>query len=203
MFELDAKATAADRDDVASIEVSLDAAEPVLIVHGSAGDRFAIRRDGRWRLSEEKSGGKSTEPFYFGAVDTSELTEQPSIGLILGEYVKESCIRYETIDLEIMRIEHDKLVDIGAVRVGVGVWIYVDHTKFGLFDDRDPNHYRVLLQPTVEHGRLRLEVESRHTPRDVSRLRKLARNCGMDLDAEQVDDLAKRAGVHTLSSVME
>jgi len=188
-------------EHVASIDVFLDDAGPVLMIEeADVGDvRFAIRRDRRWRVSSPKSGGKTVKPSYFGSLDTTRATGAPSIGIIIGYYTKESCVRSETIELVVMQIDDAELVDRGRVVVGAGVWIQGDGA-YRPFDPKDPDHYRIQLRPRIQHdGGIRFEIESRHTPQA---LRKHSVACGVPLDLQDVESLTKLVGHHALRDVL-
>jgi hypothetical protein len=192
-------AAAANAPDVDSIEVFNDEVGPLLMANGTAGSRFALRRDRRWRLSEAKTGGKALAPFYFGSLDTTRATNVPSIGLMLGHYAKESCVRSETVELVVLEIG-DVLEDLGSVVIGRGEWLALDQS-FAPFDPKDPNHYRIQLRPRVQHdGNVRFEIESRHTPKPL-RNRKHA--CGVELAPRTVDDVMKLVGIQQLAPLLQ
>lgn len=191
---------AANAPDVDTIEVVDNDALPLLMVNGADGSRFALRRDGHWRLSEPKTGGKSSRPLYFGAVDMTRSTAVPSIGLMLGSYAKEGCVRSETVELVVLEIGDDHLEDLGSTVIGRGEWLALDPT-FAPFDPQDPNHYRILLRPRVQQdGSVRLEIESRHTPK---RLRDRKHACGVELAPREIDDVAKLIGSHRLADLLQ
>ena len=187
--------------DVSEIDVFLGEGGPVLMISALDGAWFAVRRERRWRLSTSThSGGKSAKPFYFGSVDMSRATGGSSIGLIVGSYTKESCVRSEIVELVVMRITADELTDLGRFVIGRGVWIAREPGR-APFDPKDPNHYRIQLRPRVQHdGRIRLELESKHTPKAVAKRRRV---CGLELSFEDVDVLNGWIGHHRLNRLFE
>jgi hypothetical protein len=187
------------RDAWTSIQVHLEGPGPVLGVDDDDGVRFAVRRAGRWRLSPAFSGGKTRAPFYFGAIDLSAATHRPSIGLVLGHYLKESCVRYEQDELVVLTID-DELAELGRVVVGVAAWIATGHGRYGPFDPRDPDHYLLQLAPRLgPDGAVQLDVAARHTP---DRLRNQGASCGVALPIDEVDQLRALVGPHSLADLL-
>lgn len=191
----------AEAKEVSDVEIDVFLGEggPVLMIRELDGVVFAVRRDRRWRVSTvPKSGGKSITPAYFGSVDLSRATGGSSIGVIISSYSKESCVRSETVELVVMQIEDDELAELGSVIVGIGEWIYTDG-RHAPFDPKDPNHYRIQLRPRVQHdGRVRLEIESRHTPKALAKRRHV---CGLELTFGDIDQLTGLIGHHRLGDL--
>jgi hypothetical protein len=186
--------------DLHEIEVLPGDAGPLLMVHELDAVRFAFRTERGWLLSSQKSGGKITRPFYFGSLDTSRAVGTPSLGIIIGSYWKESCLRSETVELVVLELKEDALEDLGSVVIGRGNWLALD-PSFGPFNPKDPNHYRIQLRPRVQHdGKVRFELESRHTPKQL-RNRKHA--CGIELSMREIDAVTKLIGSHRLADVFE
>jgi hypothetical protein len=178
------------------VDVRSDGSEPVLGVHEEGGVRFGVRREGRWRLSEPMSGGKVTAPFYFGSVDLTAAVGRPSIGIVVGGYIKEGCVRYETDELVVLEIG-EELEELGRVLVGVAVWVATDDDRYGPFDPRDPSHYLIRLAPKVlPDGVVELSVAERHTPR------KFSFDCTDESGREDVDDLLRLVGRHRIGDLL-
>jgi hypothetical protein len=187
--------------DITSIETFLGEGGPVLMIGDIDGVHFAVRRDQRWRISTiTYFGGKASRPGYFGSVDLTRATGTPSIGVVISSYIKESCVRAEIIELVVLHVDGDELADHGSAVIGEGAWFAIGD-KFGLFDPRDPNHYRIQLRPTVEpDGRIRLAVDSKHTPKS---LRKRDAICGVETGFADIDKLLKLVGKHELAKLLE
>lgn len=179
------------------VDVHSDGSEPVLGVHEEGGVRFGVRRDGRWRFSEAMSGGKVTAPFYFGSIELTGAMGVPSIGIVVGGYVKEGCVRYETDELVVLTIG-EELDEVGRVLVGAAVWISTGDERYGPFDPRDPNHYLIRLAPKVlSDGAVELSVAERHTPR------KFSFECSDETGREDVDELLRLVGRHRIGELLE
>ena len=187
------------RDAWTSIQVHLDGPGPVLAVDDDLGVRYAVRRAGRWRLSPVYFGGKSREPFYFGAIDLTAAARRPAIGLVLGHYSKESCLRFEQDELVVLAID-DELTELGRVVVGAAAWIATDYRRYDPFDPRDPDHYLLQLAPRLRpDGTVQLDVAARHTP---DRLRKQDAICGVELSLDDIDQLRTLVGPHSLADLL-
>jgi len=173
----------------------------VLDVHEDT-SRFAVKRDGAWRLSGPYDGGRSLRPFYFGAFDLSAAVGEPAIGLALGRYTKEACVRAETDELVVLVTDGDHLAERGRTLLGLADWVApAGENPFGPFDDRDPNHYAVRLAPRVlpDH-RVQLEVAQRHTP---TALRGRDTGCGLGVIATApIDAVLGRVGPHRLAELL-
>lgn len=198
MFAISAKVDPT-KPDWGEVEVHLDDSGPVLGVDVIDGVRFAVRRDGRWRLSQAISGGKSRIPFYFGSLDLAAATGRPSIGLIVGRYLEEAAVRYETDELVVLGID-DELEELGRAVIGTGMWIQTDDTRFGLFDPEDPNHYLIRLAPHLRScGLVQLDIAVRHTPQ---KLHKLTGIYGGDPPLKEVDHILRLVGHHKLGDLL-
>jgi hypothetical protein len=182
-----------------SIQVHLDGPGPVLGVDDDDGVQFAVRRAGRWHLSPAFSGGKTREPFYFEAIDLTAATHRPSIGLVLGHYLKESCVRYEQDELVVLAID-DELAELGRVVIGAAAWIATAHGRYGPFDPEDPDHYLLRLAPRLRpDGTVQLDVAARQVP---DRWRKQGPTCGVELPVHEVDQLRALVGPHSLPDLL-
>lgn len=182
------------------IDVELDGAEPILTIDAELGVQYAVKRDGRWRLSDIEDGGKSHRPFYFGVVDLTAAAGFPAIGLVLGGYSKEGCVRSEWDNLVVLRVDGDNLVEVGRIPIGAADWVERDQSHFALFDPKDPNHYALRLAARVRlDGLVQLDVAERHTPRA---LRKQRNPCGVEIGFDAVDRFATLVGAHRLDDLL-
>lgn len=190
ILELDAQFAAAD-EVIPTIEAQVAGAEPVLLIGGIDGSELAIRRKQAWILSPPVSGGVAGPPLFYGSIDLSALVGSPAIGMMVGGYEKEGCLRMETDSLLVMGVT-DKLTEIGRFTIGVGLWI-------SDFETRSEEYFLIRLQPKVVGEQLQLTIVERHTPANVAKRKEV---CGMQFDVADVTSLARKVGGHTLADLL-
>jgi hypothetical protein len=190
-------------DDLTWVEADVSASEPYLTLRdNSLGVRFAARVGGNWKTTSLRDGGKTAEPAVWQFVDTSVLTPAKSFGVVLSSYVKEGCVRAEFITMEIFQLQGDEFIDIGHVEMGEGIWLSTEgNSHFGLYDQRDPNHYRVRLSATTQQAKLILAVADKHLP-NAGKLRRIRDNCRVEVDFQRTKSILTRAGAHLLKDVL-
>jgi hypothetical protein len=177
------------------VDVHLDDSGPVLGLHEADGVRVAVKRDARWRPSQPISGGKISAPFYFGSIDLGPALGRPAIGLLVGGYIKEGCVRYETDELVVLHVE-EELEERGRIEIGRAAWIATEDDRYGPFDPNDPNHYLIQLKPTLlPTGELYLDIAERHTPPKLA-------TCEVELETDHIDSLLALKGRHDISDLL-